>query len=112
MKHIKRVRIRDMSISQEEARHNYLEMLKYEKMVERRDEKIKKLKEQLALQDSNDFEKFRCWHCRSELIWGGDHDIQEVMYDESREGIASNFSCSNYDCHTHVEVYWFEEEEE
>jgi len=112
VKHRKDVKLHDLSISQEEAQHYYLEMLKYESMVERREDKIKKLKERLALRDPNDFQKFRCWHCNSELIWGGDHDIQEVLYDESREGIASNFSCSNYDCHTHVEVYCFETPDE
>ena len=89
-----------------------LEVLKYEQMVERREEKIKKLQNVIASQDPNDLHRFRCWHCDSELIWGGDHDIQEVMLEEDKEGIASNFSCSNYDCNTHVEVYHFIEEEE
>ena len=89
-----------------------LEVLKYEQMVERREEKIKKLQNIIASQDPNDLHRFRCWHCDSELIWGGDHDIQEVMLEEDKEGIASNFSCSNYDCNTHVEVYHFIEEEE
>jgi len=48
---------------------------------------------------------FRCWQCKSELIWGGDHDVQEMYEDEQSEGIVSNFTCSNYDCNTHVEVY-------
>jgi len=89
-----------------------LEVLKYEQMVERREEKIKKLQNVIASHDPNDLHRFRCWHCDSELIWGGDHDIQEVMLDEDKEGIASNFSCSNYDCNTHVEVYHFIQEEE
>jgi|TARA_A100001391_G_scaffold173164_2_gene135050 hypothetical protein len=89
-----------------------LEVLKYEQMVERREEKIKKLQNVIASQDPNDLHRFRCWHCDSELIWGGDHDIQEVMLEEDKEGIASNFSCSNYDCNTHVEVYHFLQEEE
>ena len=89
-----------------------LEVLKYEQMVERREEKIKKLQNVIASQDPNDLHRFRCWHCDSELIWGGDHDIQEVMLEEDKEGIASNFSCSNYDCNTHVEVYHFIQEEE
>ena len=89
-----------------------LEVLKYEQMVERREEKIKKLQSVIASQDPNDLHRFRCWHCDSELIWGGDHDIQEVMLEEDKEGIASNFSCSNYDCNTHVEVYHFNQEGE
>jgi hypothetical protein len=89
-----------------------LEVLKYEQMVERREEKIKKLQSIIASQDPNDLRRFRCWHCDSELIWGGDHDIQEVMLEKDKEGIASNFSCSNYDCNTYVEVYHFIQEEE
>ena len=81
-----------------------LEVLQYETMVERRDEKIKRLKELIEAQDDNDYKRFRCWHCKSELIWGGDHDVQEVYEDEQSEGIVSNFSCSNCDCNTHVEV--------
>jgi len=49
-----------------------LEVLKYEQMVERREEKIKKLQSVIALQDPNDLHRFRCWHCDCELIWGGD----------------------------------------
>ena len=82
-----------------------LELLQYETMVETRDEKIKRLKELIEAQDDNDYKRFRCWHCKSELIWGGDHDIQEMYEDEHSEGIVSNFTCSNYDCNTHVEVY-------
>jgi len=39
-----------------------------------------------------------CWHCGTELIWGGDHDLEEEFYD-----IVSNLSCMN--CETYVEVY-------
>ena len=41
-----------------------------------------------------------CWHCQTELIWGGDHDIEEEneYYD-----IVSNLSCPK--CHSAVEVY-------
>ena len=53
-----------------------LELLQYETMVERRDEKIKRLKELIEAQDDNDYKRFRCWHCKSELIWGGDHYVQ------------------------------------
>ena len=41
----------------------------------------------------------KCWHCKTELIWGGDHDIEENEdYD-----IITNLSCPN--CHSYVEVY-------
>jgi hypothetical protein len=41
-----------------------------------------------------------CWHCQTELIWGGDNDIEEEneYYD-----IVSNLSCPK--CHSAVEVY-------
>ena len=46
-----------------------------------------------------------CWHCKTELIWGGDHDIEEdfqpVMYAEY--SMVSNFSCPK--CDSFVEVY-------
>ena len=48
----------------------------------------------------------RCWHCNTELIWGGDHDNQE------RPGIVTNLSCPNESCQAFVLVYLdFEEEE-
>tara|TARA_R100001443_G_scaffold62825_1_gene72747 strand:+ start:480 stop:653 length:174 start_codon:yes stop_codon:yes gene_type:complete len=41
-----------------------------------------------------------CWHCNHELIWGGDHDVQEE--DEDYE-IVTNLSCP--ECNSYVEVY-------
>ena len=42
----------------------------------------------------------KCWHCNTELIWGGDHDLE----DENDEyAIVSNLSCPN--CGSFVEVY-------
>lgn len=35
-----------------------------------------------------------CWHCRHELIWGGDHDHED---DEGKQYIESNLSCPNCD---------------
>ena len=90
-----------------------LEVLQYEQMVERRDEKIKRLKDIIKTQGGDDRSKFLCWHCKSELIWGGDHDTDELAWETwmalegNNEGIISNFSCSNYDCNTHVEVFHF-----
>ena len=42
-----------------------------------------------------------CWHCNTELIWGGAHDIEEENYEYS---IVSNLSCP--ECHCLVEVYY------
>ena len=42
----------------------------------------------------------KCWHCNTELIWGGDHDIEE----ESDEFcMVTNLSCPN--CGAYVDVY-------
>lgn len=41
-----------------------------------------------------------CWHCNTELIWGGDHDC-----DDSDDWlIVSNLHCPN--CQSHVDVYY------
>ena len=42
-----------------------------------------------------------CWHCRTELIWGGDHDIDHENEDYC---IVSNLSCPK--CHSIVDVYY------
>ena len=47
-----------------------------------------------------------CWHCGTELIWGGDHDLEEN--DGKNMGIGAydmvtNLSCPN--CSAFVEVY-------
>ena len=44
-----------------------------------------------------------CWHCNTELIWGGDFDFED--YGREDEGIVSNLSCPNEDCNAFVEVY-------
>jgi len=46
----------------------------------------------------------KCWHCNSEVIWGGDHSYED--YDIEGEGIVSNFSCSNDSCDTEVLTYY------
>jgi len=40
-----------------------------------------------------------CWHCGTELIWGGDHDTE----DNEDYDIVSNLSCPG--CHTAVDVW-------
>jgi len=40
-----------------------------------------------------------CWHCDTELIWGGDHDLID---DESYK-MVTNLSCP--ECDAYVEVY-------
>ena len=48
-----------------------------------------------------------CYHCNTELIWGGDHMYEDYGIDG--EGIVSNLSCPN--CPTTVFVYTDIEEE-
>ena len=43
-----------------------------------------------------------CWHCKTELIWGGDHDIDEESEDCEYD-MVTNLSCPN--CESFVEVY-------
>ena len=48
-----------------------------------------------------------CWHCKTELIWGGDHDIEEEEWHEY--SMVTNLSCPN--CKCLVEVYLPKEKE-
>ena len=41
----------------------------------------------------------KCWHCDTDLIWGGDHDIE----DSDEFTMVTNLSCPS--CKSHVEVY-------
>jgi len=54
----------------------------------------------------------KCWHCESDLIWGGDHDIDDNEPEDNSEGIVTNLSCSNKECNTHVEVYHYFDDKE
>ena len=42
-----------------------------------------------------------CWHCQTELIWGGDHDFEDCCMEG--EGIVSNLHCPN--CEAFVLVH-------
>ena len=35
----------------------------------------------------------KCWHCQTELIWGGDDDFESCNLEG--EGIVSNLHCPN-----------------
>lgn len=37
-----------------------------------------------------------CWHCNTELIWGGDHTYED--YGMDGDGIVTNLSCPNDEC--------------
>ena len=49
--------------------------------------------------------QMNCWHCNTELIWGGDHDIEE---ENDTYSMVTNLSCPK--CHCFVEVYYPNEE--
>ena len=49
----------------------------------------------------------KCWHCKSEVIWGGDHSYED--YGMEGEGIVSNLSCSS--CNAFYLCYIGEEDE-
>ena len=44
-----------------------------------------------------------CYNCKSELIWGGDHDIDEEFDHEDAHQMVTNLSCPK--CSTYVLVY-------
>ena len=46
-----------------------------------------------------------CWHCKTELIWGGDHDIEE----EEDYAMVTNLSCPT--CESIIYVYYPKEKE-
>ncbi len=46
-----------------------------------------------------------CWNCQTELIWGGDHDIEDDEY-----SMVTNLSCPNCDCD--VLVYYPKDDNE
>ena len=43
-----------------------------------------------------------CYNCNTELIWGGDHDIDDI--EEREHPIITNLSCPQ--CNAYVEVSW------
>ena len=51
----------------------------------------------------------KCYNCETKLIWGGDHDIDDGMLNESYS-MVTNLSCPNCECY--VEVYYPKENNE
>ena len=41
----------------------------------------------------------KCYNCHTELIWGGDHDLEE----DETHSMITNLSCPK--CEAYVEVY-------
>ena len=46
-----------------------------------------------------------CWHCKTKLIWGGDHDIDE---EDENYTMVTNLACPK--CNSTVLVYYPKEE--
>ena len=45
-----------------------------------------------------------CWHCNTELIWGGDNDLDEEFYGKDHAyDFVTNLSCPK--CQAYVEVH-------
>lgn len=49
----------------------------------------------------------KCYHCNGELLWGGDHDMDDIDDDEY---IVTNLTCIK--CPTYVEVFYKIEKDE
>ena len=64
---------------------------------------LKKLCDKADKQDGNNQRKNPCYICGGELIWGGDHDLED--YEEDGHKIVTNLSCSNNNCNAYVEYY-------
>ncbi len=47
-----------------------------------------------------------CWHCKTQLIWGGDHDLD----DDPFYSMLTNLSCP--ECSSVVYVYYPKENED
>ena len=48
----------------------------------------------------------KCWHCDTEIIWGGDHDTE----DEEGYSMVTNLTCPN--CGAFHLVYWGKREKD
>ena len=49
-----------------------------------------------------------CWHCGTQLIWGGDFNGEDYGVEEY--SMVTNLSCPN--CKSYVEVYYPKENDE
>jgi len=50
-----------------------------------------------------------CWHCGTQLIWGGDFNGEDYGVQEEYS-MVTNLSCPN--CKSYVEVYYPKENDE
>jgi len=47
----------------------------------------------------------KCWHCKHELIWDCDHDLEDELF----YSMVTNLHCPN--CNSVVDVYYPKETE-
>lgn len=47
----------------------------------------------------------KCLHCNNELIWGGDHDVDEEDCRDDLFLMVTNLTCPNDECQSFVEVW-------
>lgn len=66
---------------------------------------LKKLCDKADKQDGNNQRNNPCYICGGELIWGGDHDLEEDETHFRGHKIITNLSCSNNNCNAYVEYY-------
>ena len=66
---------------------------------------LKKLCDKADKQDGVNQRNNPCFVCGGELIWGGDHDLEEDETHFRGHKIITNLSCSNNNCNAYVEYY-------
>ena len=66
---------------------------------------LKKLCDKADKQDGVNQRNNPCFICGGELIWGGDHDLEEDETHFRGHKIITNLSCSNNNCNAYVEYY-------
>ncbi len=66
------------------------------------DKKVADIYEKLI--ERNPPDRMLCWHCGTQMIWGGDADFED--FGLKCEGIVSNFSCPN--CPVTCDLYYTE----
>ena len=55
----------------------------------------------LSLSQVRSIQEMNCWHCNTELIWGGDNDCRDITEEYS---FVTNLHCPR--CNSYVEVYY------
>jgi len=51
-----------------------------------------------------------CWHCNSELIWGGDQDVE--LDEPNEHALVTNLSCPTCPAMVDVWLPWTDDDEQ